>query len=173
MKGTPGVDMTTGSLGHGLAAGIGMALSARIDKLDFRVWVLLGDGECQEGLVWEAAMAAGVYRLANLTAIVDANGWQSCDSVVCTMPLEPFAEKWRAFGWNVVEIDGHDMAAIVRAYREAAAFGDGPTVILARTVKGKGVSFMENDNSWHQRALTEAEYAQALAELEGGASDGR
>ncbi len=165
MKKTPGVDMTAGSLGHGLAAGLGMALAARIDKRNYRTYVMLGDGECQEGLVWEAAMAAGHFAMTNLTAIVDVNGLQSCFPVVETMEMEPFADKWRAFRWNAVEIDGHDMGQILDALETASAATDKPTVILARTVKGKGISFMENNNAWHQKAPNDEEYRAGLAEL--------
>jgi transketolase len=167
MKNTPGVDMTTGSLGHGLSAGMGMALAARIDHKDYRVFVLLGDGECQEGLVWEAAMAAHHYRLDNLVAIVDANGLQSCDWVEATIALNPFAPKWTAFGWRVMEINGHRMEEVVSALDCTVRSEGRPTVIVAKTVKGKGVSFMENDNSWHQRAPDRKQYEQALAELGG------
>lgn len=165
MKKTPGVDMTAGSLGHGLAAGLGMAVAARIDRKDYRTFVMLGDGECQEGLVWEAAMAAGHFKQANLTAIVDVNGLQSCFPVVETMEMEPFADKWASFRWNVIEIDGHDMGAVLHALEQAAATTDKPTVILAKTVKGKGISFMENDNAWHQKAPNDDEYRAGLAEL--------
>jgi transketolase len=165
MKRIPGVDMTTGSLGHGLAAGVGMALGARIDHRDYHVFVLLGDGECQEGLVWEAALAASRYRLENLVAIVDANRLQSCDWVYATIPTEPQAAKWSAFGWNVINIDGHDMKQIVVGLDAAVAHAPEPTVIIAQTIKGKGVSFMENDNSWHQRAPNRREFEQAMAEL--------
>ena len=161
----PGVDMTTGSLGHGLAAGLGMALAGRIDHKNYQTYVLLGDGECQEGLVWEAAMAAGHYGIGSLTAIVDVNGLQSCFPVVETMDVEPLAAKWEAFRWNTIEIDGHDMSQIIEALSTAASVTDKPTVILAKTVKGKGVSFMENDNTWHQKAPNDEEYTNALAEL--------
>ena len=167
MRKTPGVDMTAGSLGHGLAAGLGMALSARIDRKTFRTFVLLGDGECQEGLVWEAAMPSAAFGLNHLTAIVDANEWQSCGRVDCTVAIEPLADKWRAFGWNAVEIDGHDVADILHAFESVVAVIDRPTVIIAHTVKGKGVSFMENDNSWHQKAPDRQQYLLALEELGG------
>ncbi len=166
MKRIPGIDMTAGSLGHGLSAGLGMALSAKIDKKDFQVFVMLGDGECQEGLVWEAVMSAPACGADNLTAIVDVNRLQSCDSVENTLPLDPFGIKWSAFGWHVLEIDGHNMEEIVAAL-ELAVFGKGPTVILAHTIKGKGVSFMEEDNSWHQKAPSREQFEQAMAEFEG------
>lgn len=167
MKNTPGVDMTTGSLGHGLSAGIGMALAAKIDKRKFRVFVLLGDGECQEGLLWEAALSAPKYGLDNLTAIVDFNGLQSCDWIDATIPIEPFAEKWLAFGWNVLEIDGHNMQEVIAALELAVNHKQKPTVIIAHTVKGKGISFMENDNAWHQKAPDTKQFEQAMAELRG------
>jgi len=167
MKNTPGVDMTTGSLGHGLSAGIGMALAARIDKRNYRVFVLVGDGECQEGLLWEAALSAPQYGLDNLTAIVDFNRLQSCDWVDATIPLEPFAAKWLAFGWNVLEIDGHNMQEVVAALELAVNHKNKPTVIIAHTVKGKGVSFMEDDNAWHQKAPDAKQFEQAMAELRG------
>lgn len=167
MKSTPGVDMTAGSLGHGLSAGIGMALAAKIDKRKYRVYVLLGDGECQEGLIWEAALSAPKYGLDNLTAIVDFNRLQSCDWIDSTIPIEPFAAKWSAFGWNVLEIDGHNMKEVIAALELAVNHKKKPTVIIAHTVKGKGVSFMENDNDWHQRAPDRKQFEQAMAELQG------
>jgi transketolase len=170
MKSTPGVDMTAGSLGHGLSAGMGMALSARIDEKRFRVFVLLGDGECQEGLVWEAALSAPKYGLNNLIAIIDRNRLQSCDWVINTIPMEPLDAKWRAFGWNVAETDGHDMQEIVAALDSATRHRGSPTVIIADTVKGKGVSFMEDNNDWHQRAPDREQFEQALAEIRGGAA---
>jgi transketolase len=171
MKKIPGIDMTAGSLGHGLSAGLGMALSAKIDKKNFQVFVMLGDGECQEGLVWEAVMSAPTCGADNLTAIVDLNRLQSCGLVENTIPIGPFGIKWAAFGWHVLEIDGHNMEEIVSAL-ELAVFGKGqPTVILANTIKGKGVSFMENDNSWHQQAPNREQFEQAMAELEGGKQD--
>lgn len=170
MKGTPGVDMTAGSLGHGLSAGVGMALAAKMDQRAYTTFVILGDGECQEGLVWEAAMLAPRLGLDNLVAVVDRNGLQSCGSVEDTLPLEPFGQKWAAFGWRVMEIDGHDMRQITEALEQAKLPGNAPTVILANTVKGKGVSFVENDNSWHQRCFTDEEFERAMKELE--VSDG-
>lgn len=168
MRKTPGVDMTTGSLGHGLAAGAGIAMSAKIDRKDFRVYVLLGDGEVQEGLVWESAMASPRLGLTNLTVIVDINRLQSGGSVDQILPLHPLREKWASFGWNTIEIDGHCMNEILSALDLAVLEQERPTVILARTVKGKGVKFMEDDNSWHQRTLTEEEYRLAAKMLESG-----
>jgi transketolase len=171
MKRTPGVDMTAGSLGHGLAAGMGMALAAKIDKMDFRVFVILGDGECQEGLIWEPAMSAPKYKLDNLIAIIDRNRLQSSDWVDATIPLDPFSAKWLAFGWNVIEINGHDMREVVAALDLAVRHRAQPTVIIADTIKGKGVSFMEDNNDWHQKVPSEEQYEQAITEIMGERSD--
>ncbi len=149
MRRTPGIDMTSGSLGHGLSAGVGMALDARARHSPAHVYVLLGDGEVQEGIVWEAAMSAAKYRLGGLTALVDCNGFQSSGRVDEVMPIEPLAAKWRAFGWRALAIDGHDVGQILWATRVARR-SVRPTVILCRTVKGKGVAYMEGDNHWHQ-----------------------
>jgi len=162
---TPGVDMSAGSLGQGLSVGIGMALAAKLDKNDYRVYVLLGDGECQEGQVWEAAMFAPNYKLDNLTAIVDFNGLQLDGFTKQIMDLEPFVEKWRSFKWEVLQIDGHDMQQVVDALRNAGQVKDKPVVIVARTVKGKGVSFMENNVDYHGKAPDKAETEIALKEL--------
>jgi len=167
MAKTPGVDMTAGSLGHGLSAGLGMALAARIDGLDYRTYVILGDGEIQEGLIWEAAMAAPQIKLDNLVAMIDYNRWQSGGTVGEIMPLEPLPEKWKAFGWAAQEIDGHDMKAILEAFDLAQATKGQPSVIIAHTIKGKGVSFMENDNKWHMTPPTKEEAEAALRELLG------
>lgn len=164
---TPGLDTTAGSLGNGLSLGIGMALGLRLDRSPARVYVILGDGELDEGMIWEAALAGNKWRLANLTAIVDYNGLQLDGTTEQVMPLEPLAAKWQAFGWRTVEIDGHDMTAILAALAEAKSAG-APTVIIAHTVKGKGVSFMENQADWHGRAPNEAELEQALTEIEHG-----
>ncbi len=171
MKSIPGVDMTTGSLGHGLSAGLGIAIAAKFDRRNYNVFVVLGDGECQEGLIWEAAMSAPKFRIDNLIAIVDLNKWQACGSVENIMPLEPLVDKWAAFGWNTVEIDGHNMPEIVSALYSATRFEGKPTVIIAHTIKGKGVSFMEDDNSWHQKAPTKEQFDIAMTEL-GGKSSG-
>jgi transketolase len=162
---TPGVDMASGSLGQGLSPGIGMALGARLRGKDFRVVVVLGDGEIQEGQVWEAAMAASAYRLDNLTAIVDWNKIQLSDFIEKVMPMETLPDKWRAFGWQVRECDGHDVAAILHALEELRQVRGRPAVLLAHTVKGKGVSFMENNPAWHAKAPNEHEYLQAKTEL--------
>jgi transketolase len=165
MRKTPGIDMTAGSLGHGLSAGVGMALSGILRKRDYHVWVIVGDGETQEGSVWEAAMSAAKWKLDNLTAIVDRNLLQNDACVVDVMPIEPLADKWRAFGWRVVEIDGHDMEQIVEALERAKIHKGLPTLILAHTVKGKGVSYMENVVEWHGKAPCKEEAECALEEI--------
>lgn len=166
--GVPGVDVSTGSLGHGLALGIGFALAARADGRETRSHVVLSDGECDEGSTWEAALFAPHHRLDNLVACVDANGIQSLGSVREVLDLEPLADKWRAFGWHVVELDGHDHEALARGFEEAKAVRGRPTAIVARTVKGKGVSFMEGQLAWHYRSPDEEQLRRALAEIEGG-----
>ena len=165
MNKVPGLDMTAGSLGNGLSVGVGMALSARMHKQDYMTYVLLGDGECQEGMVWEAAMAAAHHDLKNLIAIVDCNAVQINGWVNDIMRVEPFADKWRGFGWYVIEIDGHDMQQILKALHDARAMRH-PTVILARTVKGKGVTFMEDNSAWHGAAPDADQLAQAMREIE-------
>jgi transketolase len=165
---TPGVDMNAGILGHGLAIGCGLALAARIQKRKHRVVVLMGDGECQAGLVWEGAMTAAKYRLARLTAIVDYNDVQLDGSVHDIMPLEPMADKWRALNWAVLEIDGHNIRQVLEALDAAEEIHARPTVIIARTTKGKGVPFMENESYWHGMAPNPAEYAQARQALQEG-----
>jgi transketolase len=164
---TPGVDMTSGILGHGVAIGAGLALAARMAGGKQRVYVLMGDGECQGGIVWEGAMLAARYHLARLTAIVDYNNVQLDGAVHEVMPLEPFGDKWRAFNWAVLEINGHNMRQILEALDTAEEIHDRPTLILARTTKGKGVSFMENDSRWHGIAPDAAQLTRALAELRG------
>ena len=154
MNRTPGIDMTSGSLGNGLGAGVGMALAVRSFASEPHVYVVMGDGEQQEGIVWEAAMTASKYKLANLTVFVDCNGFQSGGRVADIMPVEPLRAKWEAFGWNVLEIDGHDMQQILYAVEYAKGNIQKPTVILAQTVKGKGVAYMEGNNEWHQKAVT-------------------
>ena len=168
----PGLDMSTGSLGMGISAAMGIALGGRLTGHDIRAFVMLGDGECQEGEVWEAAMAAAKYRLDNLVAIIDHNrlqqfGWHGDGPDGRLPPQVPgeLAGKWRAFGWRVLEVDGHDMAAILGVLDEAA-HGDGrPTAVIADTVKGKGVSFMEGHYFWHTRLIKPEEFAQAMADL--------
>ena len=167
-KGVPGVEFSTGSLGHGLPVAAGMALAAKKDNADHRVYVVMGDGECDEGSVWEAALQAHQYKLDNLIAVIDHNRMQSLDFCENTLALSPFAEKWRAFGWHAIEVDGHDTDALQAAFAEAKAQrGAGkPTVIIAVTTKGKGVSFMENNILWHYRTPQGEEYEAALKELE-------
>jgi transketolase len=165
MRKTPGIDMTAGSLGHGLSAGLGMALSGKLRKKDYHVWVVVGDGESQEGSIWEAAMAAAKWKVDNLTAILDRNHLQNDTCVDTEMPIEPVADKWRAFGWHVMEIDGHDMVRVVDALETAKTVKGKPTIIIAETVKGKGVSFMENVAEWHGKAPCAEEAACALEEI--------
>jgi transketolase len=171
MKSTPGVEASTGSLGQGLSYAVGLALAGKLDGASWRVYALLGDGEIQEGQVWEAAMAASHYGLGNLTAFVDYNGLQIDGPVDKVMSIAPVAEKWRAFGWRVLEIDGHDLRAIQDAVAPVsggpgAGAGGRPTMIIARTVKGRGVSFMENRAEWHGKAPSREQLAAALVELE-------
>ncbi len=165
MKGVPGVDMSTGSLGQGLSAANGMALAGRVDGKDWRVYALLGDGELEEGQVWEAAMFAAHYKLDNLTAFVDYNGLQIDGPVSEVMSPLPIPEKWRAFGWHVLEIDGHDYNAIYGAIETAKTVKGKPTMIVATTVKGKGVCSMEGVADWHGKAPSTDECAKFLAEL--------
>jgi transketolase len=165
MHKTPGVDMTVGSLGHGFSAGLGMALAGKLRKKDYHVWVVIGDGESQEGSIWEAAMAAPKWKLDNLTVILDRNHLQNDYCVDDEMPIEPVADKWRAFNWHVEAIDGHSMEQVVAALEAAKARTGVPTAIIAETVKGKGVSFMENVADWHGKAPCQAEAGQALDEI--------
>ena len=166
---TPGVDMTSGLLGHGVAIGAGLALAARLRGADYRTVVLLGDGECQGGIVWEGAAVAAKYGLSNLIGILDNNGVQLDGPVRQVMPIEPLAPRWAAWGWRVLETDGHDVRQLAEALMEASTSLDRPTMIIAHTIKGKGVSFMENDAAWHGGVPTAKQLEQALAELgEGG-----
>ena len=167
MKGTPGVDMSTGSLGLGISAACGMALSAKYRGEDYRVYTVLGDGESEEGQVWEAAMFAAHYKLDNLVAFLDLNGLQIDGKITEVMNPTPHDEKFRAFGWHVITIDAHDFAEIANALAEARTVKGKPTMIIARSVKGKGVSFMENEVDWHGKAPNEEQYKAALAELTG------
>ncbi|MCD6498302.1 MAG: transketolase [Deltaproteobacteria bacterium] len=161
----PVVEASTGSLGQGLSIAVGMALAGRLDHKDYHVFCVLGDGEIQEGQVWEAAMAAPKWKLSNLTAILDYNKGQLDGFVRDIMDIESAAAKWRAFNWHVIEVDGHDPTAIAAAVDDAKTVTDRPTMIVAHTVKGKGVSFMENDMSWHGKAPNEEQTKAALAEL--------
>lgn len=168
MRKIPGIDFSSGSLGHGLSVGVGMALAARLDRADYRVYVLLGDGELDEGQVWAAAMSAAHFRLGNLIAIVDRNQVSVDGPTEEVMDLEPLADKWRAFGWRVMEIDGHDLEAVLNAFATLPPpAAEQPTVIIAHTVTGKGVSFMEGDFAWHLGYLAPADEARALKELRG------
>ncbi len=165
MNYVPGVDMSTGSLGQGIATAVGMALAAKIDKKDYRVYSILGDGEIEEGLVWEAAMSAAHYKLNNLVAFVDYNGLQIDGNITDVMNPEPIADKFVAFGWNVISINGHDHAAIKDAI-EAAKGSDKPTAVVCHDIKGKGVSFMEGDYGWHGKAPNQEQRDQAISELD-------
>lgn len=165
---TPGIEVCSGSLGQGLSVALGMSLAAKLDKKDYRTYCLLGDGEIQEGNIWEAAMAAGHYKRDNLCAILDYNGFQIDGRVADVMAVEPLADKWRAFGWYVLEIDGHNMAAIHKAFDTAKKIKEKPTIIIAKTIKGKGVSFMENIVDFHGRAPSRDEHDLAMKELGGG-----
>ena len=162
---TPGVDMTVGSLGQGFSAGLGMALSGKLRKKDYHIWVVIGDGEMQEGAIWEAAMAGAKWKLDNLTVILDRNRLQNDDFVDDTMPIDPVPDKWRAFNWNIIEIDGHSMEEVVSALEKAKTVKGTPTIIIAHTIKGKGVSFMENVAVWHGKAPSDEETQQALEEI--------
>ena len=162
----PGIEAATGSLGHGLPMALGMALAARIQKRPTRCYALMSDGECNEGSIWEAAMLAAAQKVHSLTAIIDFNKWQATGRSQEVMALDPLAAKWEAFGWHAQEIDGHDFVAIGQALAAARAENERPSVIVAHTVKGKGVSFMEDDNNWHYRTPNPEELAAALAELE-------
>ena len=163
---TPGVEMSSGSLGMGLSFGLGVALSGRLSKRSYRVYTLLGDGECDEGQIWEAAMSATHYKADNLTAIVDRNRIQNDRSTDQVMQLEPFVEKWQAFGWHTQEVDGHDIAALVAALNKTKEIKDVPSVIIANTVKGKGVSFMEGNPAFHGKAANKEELIAALKEID-------
>lgn len=162
---TPGIEVCSGSLGQGLSVALGMSLAARLDKNDCRVYCLMGDGEIQEGNIWEAAMAAAHYKCDNLCAILDYNGFQIDGRVAEVMGIEPLADKWRAFGWQTLEIDGHNMAAIHKAFDVAKKSKGKPTIIIAKTIKGKGVSFMENVVDFHGRAPSLDETHIAIREL--------
>lgn len=165
---TPGIETASGSLGHGLSEGLGMALGLRYLKKNCHVFVLLGDGEIQEGQIWEAAMAASHFKLDNLTAILDYNRFQVDGPVAQVMNIEPLIDKWYSFGWATIEVDGHNIEELVRAFKEACSIKRKPTIIIANTVKGKGVSYMENSPVWHgTRVPDRDELAQAMTELKG------
>lgn len=164
-KCVPGVEAATGSLGHGLSLGAGMALGARILNRSHRVFVLMSDGECNEGSVWEAAMFIAAQKLENVVCIIDFNKWQATARSCETMALEPLAEKWTAFGWEAYEIDGHNMTSLVDIFSSLPNGSAKPVAIIAHTIKGKGISFMEDDNNWHYRIPTEKEVQMAKIEL--------
>ncbi|WP_454941559.1 transketolase [Evtepia sp.] len=160
-----GVDMSTGSLGQGISAAVGMALAGKMDRKDYRVYAVLGDGEVEEGQVWEAFMSAAKYQLDNLCAVIDVNGLQIDGKTADVMPTEPLDQKLEAFGWHVIPVDGHDFAALEAAFAQAAQVKGKPTMLLAKTVKGKGVSFMENQAGWHGKAPNAEQYEKARQEL--------
>ena len=162
---TPGVDMSSGSLGQGLSPALGMALGAKLRGQSFRVYAILGDGECQEGQIWEAAMVAPHFGLNNVTVVVDKNRLQLTDFVENAVSVDPLGDKWKAFNWHVIEVDGHSVTELLAAFAEAEETADKPVAIIAHTTKGKGVSFMENEVSWHSRAPSDDEYDQALKEI--------
>ena len=167
MRYLPGIDMSTGSLGQGISSAVGMALAGKLDKKSYRVYTILGDGELEEGQVWEAAMSAAHYKLNNLTAFIDFNGLQIDGNIEEVMNPSPIDKKFEAFGWNTIIIDGHNMDEILVAIEKAKACTDKPTVVVCKTVKGKGVSFMENQASWHGTAPSKDQCAQALEEIGG------
>ncbi len=163
---TPGIEVASGSLGQGLSVALGMSLAAKMDKKNYRVYCLMGDGEIQEGNIWEAAMASSHYECDNLCAILDYNGFQIDGKTKEVMNLEPLIDKWEAFGWHTIEINGHDIKKVMEAYNEAESTKGKPSIIIAHTIKGKGVSFMENVVDFHGRAPTKEETEKALKELE-------
>jgi transketolase len=165
MKKTPGIDMTSGSLGNGLSIGVGMALAGEYAEEKYNVFVIMGDGELEEGIAWEGMHSAVKYKLGRLIVFVDQNGWQSGGSVKSVSGLMPIYEKFQSFGWHCQSINGHDMGAILGAIEVARKETDRPSLILAKTVKGKGVPFMENDNSWHKRVPTKEQYDEAMKVL--------
>lgn len=167
MNYVPGVDMSTGSLGQGISTAVGMAIAGKLDNKDYRVFTLLGDGELEEGQVWEASMCAAHYKLDNLTAFVDNNGLQIDGKCEDVMNPGPIGEKFKAFGWHVIEVDGHDFEALIDAIEEARNTKEQPTMILCKTVKGKGVSYMENEAGWHGSTPSKEQCEQALKEIGG------
>lgn len=167
MHRVPGLDLSSGSLGHGMPVGLGMAYAAKMDKKDYRTFVLLGDGECGEGMIWESALAAPHHKLDNLIVIVDRNRLCIAGDTECLLPLEPFKSKWESFNWDVLEADGHDFESLDAVFGKATTEMNGkPKVIIANTIKGKGVSFMENDPKWHSNKINDETYATIMSELE-------
>ena len=171
MKGTPGVEMSTGSLGQGFSVACGMAMASKLDNAPWRVYALLGDGEVQEGIVWEAAMSAAHYKLDNMVAFLDYNGLQIDGKTEDVMNIGPIVDKFKAFGWNVIEIDGHDFDQIFAALDMAKETVGKPTMVVAKTIKGKGVSFMENEAGWHGAAPSDSDLERALLDLGGVDND--
>lgn len=167
MNKTPGIDITSGSLGNGLSMAVGMAIAAKYQKKSYYTYVAMGDGELQEGLVWEAAMCASRYKLNNLIAFIDHNGWQSGGSLEEVSGILPILPKWQAFNWDCQVIDGHDFSQILQAIEKAKQSTEKPSMIIAKTIKGKGLSFMENDNSWHKRVPTDEQMSEAIKVLGG------
>ena len=167
MKCLPGIDMSTGSLGQGISTAVGMALAGKLDNKDYRVYTLLGDGELEEGQVWEAAMCGAHYKLDNLTAFIDFNGLQIDGDITKVMNPTPIDKKFEAFGWNVMIIDGHNIDEIIEAIEKAKNHKGQPTAIVCKTIKGKGVSFMENEAGWHGTAPSKEQCEKALAEIGG------
>lgn len=161
----PGIEMNTGALGHGLPISVGMALAAKMDGKSYKVYTLMGDGEQAEGSVWEGAMAAAQYKLDNLIAIIDRNKLQITGSTEDVMALEPLPDKWRSFGWEVIEVDGHDVKQLVNVFSHTPSVEGKPTMVIANTVKGKGISFAENVGAWHHRVPSKEEYDLAMEEL--------
>ena len=168
---TPGVDITSGCLGEGLSAAIGMSLAGKLDGKAYTSYAVLGDGELQEGQTWEAAMFAGSRHLNNLVAVLDDNGCMCDDYIDSILPMHPIGEKWKSFGWQVLAVDGHDLGALAAAFEQARDCDSGPVLIRAKCVKGKGVSFMENQPNWHGQPMNREEYTQAMSELGGEIRD--
>lgn len=164
---TPGVEVSTGPLGLGLSAGMGMAVAAKLNHVDYNVYVIMGDGEIQEGAIWEAAMTANKLKQSNLIGILDHNGVQLDGTTEEIMPMGDIGAKFASFGWHIIHCDGHNVAELAAAYEQAEAYKDGPVLIMAKTVKGKGVSFMEGKNTWHGKPISDDEHVSAKAELEG------
>ena len=161
----PGMELATGSLGHGLSAGIGMAIAGNLQGHSYRVFVVMSDGECNEGSVWEAALIAPVHKLEKLIAIIDYNKWQATGRSNEVMSLDPFKKKWESFGWSAYEVDGHDLKALIEIFKNVPDGSGKPIAVIAHTVKGKGISFMEDDNNWHYRSPNSEEVQKAKAEL--------
>ncbi len=165
-RGLPGIEISSGSLGQGLSVANGMALAANLDKRDYRIYCLIGDGECDEGQIWEAAMTSAHYKLDNVCVLLDRNGYQIDGNTHDIKNLEPLDKKWESFGWCVITVDGHDVEQLMKALDKAGTVKNKPTILIAHTIKGKGISFMENDNKWHGVVPSQTELERALKELE-------